>query len=97
MKKTEVTKISVDTFTLEVENILEEYLLMKTLDDVKYFIDTRCADAITKNRFCEVLFNLHFTKDYEVMELLKNLINLMITKLNLNQNILTNTVIILTN
>lgn len=70
--------IKTDTFSLEVDNILEEYLLVKSLDDVNYFIETKCIDAIIKNKFCEIFFEKYFTfsdeKIVELIELMKQLI-----------------------
>jgi hypothetical protein len=44
--------IKTDTLNLECENIIEEYILIKSLDDINYFINNRCVDAISKNKFC---------------------------------------------
>jgi hypothetical protein len=69
--------IKVDTLQLECENIIEEYVLIKSLDDVKYFIESRCLDAISKNRFCEFLIDKYFMSTHEattdIIELIKQL------------------------
>jgi hypothetical protein len=69
---------NVDTMKLECENIIEEYLLVKSLDDVVYFITNRCTDAITKNKFCEFLIDKYFMSNKEgasdIIELIKQLI-----------------------
>ena len=78
IKLSDNTEIKTDTLKLELDNIIEEYLLIKSLDDVKYFIDTRCIDAISKNKFCETLFDRYFMlnkeSSLELVELFKQLI-----------------------
>ena len=69
--------IKVDTLQLECENIIEEYILIKSLDDVKYFIESRCLDAISKNKFCEFLIDKYFMSSHEattdIVELIKQI------------------------
>ena len=59
------TAIDVDTLKLESDNIIDEYLLMKSIEDLKYFMDSRCKDAISKNKFCEQLFDKYFSSNTE--------------------------------
>ena len=70
--------IKTDTLNLECENIIEEYQLVKSLDDIKYFISNRCADAISKNKFCEILIGIYFMSNkensLELIELIKELV-----------------------
>lgn len=67
-----------DTIKLETENIIDEYVLIKSFDDIKHFIDTRCVDAIAKNKFCEQLIDKYFLVNIEssqdIIELIKSLI-----------------------
>jgi hypothetical protein len=67
-----------DTIKLETENIIDEYVLIKSFDDIKHFIDTRCLDAIAKNKFCEQLVDKYFLVTLEssqdIIELIKQLI-----------------------
>lgn len=55
--------IKTDTLKLESCNIIDEYLLVESLEDVEYFINKRCPDAINKNKFCEYFFEVYFTTD----------------------------------
>ena len=70
--------IKTDTLKLECENIIEEYILIKSLDDIKYFINNRCTDAISKNKFCENLIDRYFSSNKEnsaeIIDLIKELI-----------------------
>ena len=71
-------KQNINTINLECNYIIEEYLLYKSINDIKYFIDTRCDDTINKNKFCENLINKFFilnkeTSD-EIIQLLKQLV-----------------------
>ena len=85
--------INNDTLKLECENIIDEYVLMKSFDDIKFFINNRCNDAITKNKFCEQLINKFFILNKEgandVIDLCKNLIKAQILfKSNLSRGLL---------
>ena len=66
--------IKIDTLNLECENIIDEYLLMKSLDDIKYFINNVCIDAISKNKFCENLIDRYFSSNKENSAEIINLI-----------------------
>jgi len=80
LKKNNVEKVVIKTDTLKIEcnNIIEEYLLIKSLEDVEYFINNRCKDAITKNKYCEYLFDKYFLSNKneakEIIELMKELV-----------------------
>ena len=87
------TEIKTDTLLLELDNIIEEYILIKSLEEIKYFIENRCTDAISKNKFCESILNKYFTKNKEIsnelIELLKQLIKTQILfKSNLSRGLL---------
>jgi len=70
--------VSNNTINLECTHIIEEYLLIKSIDDIKYFIDTRCVDTINKNKFCEILINKYFSSNKEtsdeIIQLIKQLV-----------------------
>ena len=74
----ESDKIKTDTLQLECENIIEEFLIVKSIDDIKYFIETRCLDAISKNKLCEYLIDKYFICNKEnaneLIDLMKQLI-----------------------
>lgn len=80
VKKIEISKpkIVTNTINLECIHIIEEYLLIKSIDDIKYFIDTRCVDTINKNKFCEILINKYFLSNKEssdeIIQLIKQLV-----------------------
>jgi hypothetical protein len=80
IKKMDISKpkIVTNTINLECTHIIEEYLLMKSIDDIKYFIDTRCVDTINKNKFCEILINKYFLSNKEtsdeIIQLIKQLV-----------------------
>jgi hypothetical protein len=86
-------KIDTDTLKLETENILEEYLNMDTMDDMKEFIEERCKDALSKNKFCQYVFDKYFETSTEtsvkILELMKTLVKKQILyKSNLSRGIL---------
>ena len=84
-----VVKI-VDTLPLEIENIIEEYLVLKQSSEVKYFIENRCIDANSKNKFCELLINKYFVASRvianDIIELINDIIkNHIIYKSNISR------------
>lgn len=92
-KSKESDKMKTDTLKIECENIIEEYLLIKSVDEVTYFIENRCQDAISKNRFCECLIDKMFlsSKDKcnDIIELMKTLTkNQTLFKSNLSRGLL---------
>jgi hypothetical protein len=89
----ESTEIKTDTLKLELDNILEEYILIRSIDEIKYFIENRCSDAISKNKFCESILDKYFKSNKEIsnelIELLKQLIkNQILFKSNLSRGLL---------
>jgi hypothetical protein len=72
--------INTDTLNIESENIIEEYLLVQSIDEVKIFIDTRCKDAIMKNKFCHILFTKYFENSQENSNLILELSKLLVKK-----------------
>jgi hypothetical protein len=91
VKEKETNKIlQGDTFKLECENIIEEYLMVKSVDDIIYFITTKKMDAIMKNKFCKCILDKYFMlnkeQSNEILELSKVLIkNQTIFKSNLSR------------
>ena len=75
-------KQKVNTINLECDHIIDEYLSYKIVDDIKYFIDTRCIDTINKNKFCEILINKYFLANKEIsdeiIQLIKQLVKVRI-------------------
>jgi hypothetical protein len=69
-----------EKYYLEYENIIEEYLLMKNIDDLKFYIDTKCTDANEKNKLCEVLLFIYFNKDNEIANDIIDLSKILIKK-----------------
>ena len=85
--------INSDTLAIESENIIEEYLYMVSIDEVKIFIESRCKDAISKNKFCQYLFNKYFESNIEstskMLEFIKTLVKKQILfKSNLSRGLL---------
>ena len=85
--------IKSDAFNNQCNNILEEYLIENTLDDIKYFIDTVCIDTNTKNKFSEYLFYHYFTENIDssmiIFDLIKQIIkNQYLFKSNLSKGLL---------
>ena len=80
VQKKEEEKIDIDTLKLETENILEEYINFDNLDDMKEFIDDRCKDALSKNKFCQYLFNRYFESNTEIANKILDLVRTLVKK-----------------
>jgi len=83
----------IDTLKLETINIIEEYLAMENVEDIKNFIDDKCKDALSKNKFCQFTFNRYFEGNFEeagkLLELIKTLVKKQILyKSNLSRGVL---------
>jgi hypothetical protein len=86
-------QIITNTLDIEIENIIDEYLYIETLDEIKFFITNRCKDAISKNKFCQILFTKYFdileNDSEKILELIKILIKKQILfKSNLSRGLL---------
>jgi len=70
--------INIDTLAIETENIIEEYLYMESINEVKVFIDNRCKDAVSKNKFSQYIFNKYFESNNDtsakMLDFVKNLV-----------------------
>jgi hypothetical protein len=69
--------LSTNTFKLESDDIINEYLLNNDSEIIITFINNRCVDAISKNKFCEYLIDYYFINNNvdNILELLEILIN----------------------
>ena len=72
--------INSDTLAIESENIIEEYLFMESIDEVKIFIDNRCKDAISKNKFSQYLFNKYFESNIDISSKILDFIKMLVKK-----------------
>jgi hypothetical protein len=80
-------------FNIELDNIISEYLYLESIDEVDYFIEKSCTDAITKNNFSENIINKYFHSQIEdsnkIIYLVKDLIKRQILfKSNLSRGLL---------
>ena len=71
-------KENINTFDLECDNIIDEYLFMTNIEDIKYFIDTRCIDAFNKNILCKLIIHKYFSENNETSTEILNLIKQLI-------------------
>jgi hypothetical protein len=92
-QKSNVKKFNTDTLKLEIENIVEEYLIMESFDAIAEFIKDSCKDALTKNKFCQFTFIKYFESSSDtcakILELMKGLVKKQILfKSNLSRGLL---------
>ncbi len=63
-----------EIYTL-INNIIEEYDFLKSLDEVIEFINIECSNINNKNLFCKELINFYMSKDInDALELINELI-----------------------
>lgn len=72
--------IITDTLEIESENIIEEYIFLGSLEEIKVFIENRCKDALTKNKFCQYIFNKYFSDSQESSDKLIDLFKVLVKK-----------------
>ena len=65
---------NIDTINIESNHIIDEYLMIKSINDIKYFIENRCVDTITKNIFFEILINKYYMCNKEKSNIILTLI-----------------------
>ena len=93
LKIKNIDKIDIDTLKLETVNIIEEYLNLDNIEDIKEFIEDRCKDALSKNKFCKYMFDKYFEisleKSIKILDLIKLLVKKQILyKSNLSRGVL---------
>ncbi len=59
----EIIEVSNDIFKTSVENILEEFVFLKSIDEVIEFINTECININNKNLFCKEFITYFEGKD----------------------------------
>jgi hypothetical protein len=74
-----INKLNTNIFQLEINNILDIYCKDKSLELLTNFIDEKCKDGITKNKFCYYLINYYFIKENDILlNILYELLNMQI-------------------
>jgi predicted RNase H-related nuclease YkuK (DUF458 family) len=64
-----------DLFTIQVDNIIEEYKYLKMIDEIIFFINNECYDNNNKIRFVEIILDKYiFSKDNDLIVLLEQLL-----------------------
>jgi hypothetical protein len=53
---------------------------MESVDEVKAFIDNRCKDAISKNKFSQYLFNKYFESSMEISSKILDFVKVLVKK-----------------
>lgn len=71
-------KNSIETFKIETQNIINEYVYLKLLEEVSEYIKKECINTNSKNIFCklalELFFDLKFNETLTILNLFENLI-----------------------
>lgn len=80
VKAPEQSAINIDTLHIECDNILEEYIYMESIEEVKIFIETRCKDALAKNKFCQYTFLKYFEGTSDISSKILSFIKLVTKK-----------------
>lgn len=69
-----------DDFDNEIINIIEEYLYIKDIEEIKHYLNIFCKDSINKNKFCSHLYYVWLTHSKEEGQLIYKLINQILFK-----------------
>jgi hypothetical protein len=65
---------------VELSNILEEYLFIDNSESIENYIEINCADAYTKNKFCEFIVGEGFKLTNEEYKKILSLLKMLIKK-----------------
>ncbi len=49
-----------DIFTIQVKNIIDEYIYIKSIEEIIEFIKDECKTPTNKNNFCKIVLNYYF-------------------------------------
>ena len=83
-----INKIEDNDFSVSVTNILDEYVFLNSIDEVKEFILSECVEIDEKNNFCCEVYK-YYTNNSNILELLENLVkNKVLFKSNLSKGLL---------
>ena len=52
-----------DIFTIQVENIIDEYIYIKSVEEIIEFIKDECKPSSYKNNFCKIILKYYFSND----------------------------------
>ena len=84
-------KNEIDTFKIQINNIIEEFLYLKSEIEVIEFVNLSCKDNNKKNIFCLNLLECYFSKNNNIIEDYIELFNVLISKKIILKNIFSST------
>ncbi len=83
-----INQIKNDDFSISVTNILDEYIFLNSIDEVKEFILSECNEIDEKNIFCCEVYK-YYINNNNILALLENLVkNKILFKSNLSKGLL---------
>lgn len=62
----------------EIENLIQEYLILEDLNEIKFYISDYCIDAKKKNNFCYIIIKSFFKENEENINKIFNLLDYII-------------------
>ena len=69
-----------DTFTIQVQNILDEYLYIRSIEEIIEFVKGECPTALDKNMFCKIVLIYYFNNTDTLPDDFINLLDTLIKK-----------------
>lgn len=69
-----------DVFTVQVQNMIDEYLYIKSIEEIIEFIKDECHSAIDKNIFCKIVLMYYFNTTDNTPDDFLNLLDALIKK-----------------
>ena len=63
---------------IEIENLIQEYLILEDLEEIKYYIEEYCVDAKSKNNFCFIVIKTIFKEKNKNIDKIFDILNYII-------------------
>ena len=63
------------TYDIEIINIIEEYIYIKNLEEIKLYINENCKNILNKNIFCATLYHVWLTSSKSTGNIIYKLVN----------------------
>ena len=73
-------EIEEDTLIIQIKNIIEEYIYLKSVEEVFEFIKDECKSPIHKNLFCKIIFYYFFNSCQQNENYFIKLLDILIKK-----------------
>ena len=77
-KEKKIIKNTIDGNNIEIENLIEEFLILEDKNEIKLYIEEECLTPKNKNNFCYIILKILFKKNKSNINKLLNLLDFLI-------------------